>query len=70
MALPTLQPYWMKSYRNRNEGIMVRREQNEADRRDIWNRNARYFHRSDVETTKQRAWGSKESYIERFVNQR
>ena len=68
MALPTLQPYWMKSYKNRSEGLMVRRQQNEADRRDMWDRNARYFDRSDVETTKQRAWGSKESYFERFVN--
>ena len=65
MALPTLQPYWLKNYKNRNEGLLVRRNQFEADRREAWDKNARYFDRSNVETTKQRVWGSRESYEER-----
>ncbi|XP_015761761.1 PREDICTED: trichoplein keratin filament-binding protein-like [Acropora digitifera] len=64
MALPTLQPFWLKSYKNRNEGLLVRRNQFEADRREAWEKNARYFDRSNVETTKQRVWGSRESYQE------
>ncbi|KAL9981610.1 hypothetical protein ACROYT_G010336 [Oculina patagonica] len=62
MALPTLQPYWLKNYKNRNEGLMVRRTQHEAERREVWDKNARYFDRSNVETTKQRVWGSRQSY--------
>ncbi|XP_068677957.1 trichoplein keratin filament-binding protein-like [Montipora foliosa] len=64
MALPTLQPYWLKNYKNRNEGLLVRRNQFEADRREAWDKNARYFDRSNVETTKQRVWGSRESHQE------
>ncbi|XP_073257231.1 trichoplein keratin filament-binding protein-like [Porites lutea] len=64
MALPTLQPYWLKNYKNRNEGLLVRRNQFEADRREAWDKNARYFDRSNVETTKQRVWGSRDSYEE------
>lgn len=67
MALPTLQPFWLKSYKNRNEGLLVRRNQFEADRREAWEKNARYFDRSNVETTKQRVWGSRESYQERYL---
>ena len=67
MALPTLQPYWMKNYKNRSEGLLVRRTQHEADRREAWDSNAKYFQRSNVEATKQRAWGSKSSYEERSV---
>lgn len=62
MALPTLQPYWLKNYKNRNEGHLVRRTQFDAERREAWDNNARYFNRSNVETTKQRVWGSRESY--------
>lgn len=65
MALPTLQPYWLKNYKNRNEGLLVRRTQFEAERREAWDNNARYFNRSNVETTKQRVWGSRESYEDR-----
>jgi len=68
MALPTLQPYWLKNYKNRNEGLLVRRSQCEADRREVWDKNARYFDRANVETTKQRVWGSRESYEERWEN--
>lgn len=66
MALPTLQPYWLKNYKNRNEGLLVRRTQFEAERREAWDNNARYFNRSNVETTKQRVWGSRESYEDRW----
>ena len=68
MALPTLQPYWLKNYKNRNEGLMVRRTQYEAERREAWDKNARYFDRSNVETTKQRVWGSRQSYEERWAD--
>lgn len=66
MALPTLQPYWLRNYKNRNEGLLVRRTQFEAERREAWDNNARYFNRSNVETTKQRVWGSRESYEDRW----
>ncbi|XP_031573283.1 trichoplein keratin filament-binding protein-like [Actinia tenebrosa] len=62
MALPTLQPYWMKNYKNLSEGIMVRRQQNEADRRHAWDNNTDYFRRNEVTATKQRAWGSEGSF--------
>ncbi|EDO35876.1 predicted protein [Nematostella vectensis] len=65
MALPTLQPYWMKNYKSRSEGLMVRRNQNEADRRQAWDGNAKYFHRNEIEATKQRAWGSDTCFQER-----
>ena len=48
---------------------MVRRTQQEADRRQAWDKNARYFDRSNVETTKQRVWGSRESYEERWAQE-
>ncbi|XP_048582747.1 trichoplein keratin filament-binding protein [Nematostella vectensis] len=64
MALPTLQPYWMKNYKSRSEGLMVRRNQNEADRRQAWDGNAKYFHRNEIEATKQRAWGSDSCFQE------
>ena len=67
MALPTLQPLWMKNYKSRSEGLLVRRTQHEADRREAWETNAKYFQRSNVEATKQRAWGSKISHQERYV---
>lgn len=44
---------------------MVRRTQNEADRRRAWDNNARYFQRNEVTATKQRAWGSESSFQER-----
>ena len=47
---------------------MVRRTQYEAERREAWDKNARYFDRSNVETTKQRVWGSRESYEERWAD--
>jgi len=59
-----MRPLTYKNYKNRNEGLLVRRNQFEADRREAWGKNARYFDRSNVETTKQRVWGSRESYQE------
>lgn len=65
MALPNLQPYWMKNYKSVSEGIMVRRAQNEADRRRAWDNNSKYFQRNEVTATKQRAWGSEGCFQER-----
>lgn len=45
---------------------MVRRQQNEADRRHAWDSNADYFRRNEVTATKQRAWGSEGSFRERY----
>lgn len=46
---------------------MVRRNQNEADRRRAWDSNARYFQRNEVTATKQRAWGSESSFQDRYA---
>lgn len=56
----------MKNYKSVSEGIMVRRTQNEADRRRAWDSNAKYFQRNEVTATKQRAWTSDSCFQERF----
>ena len=67
MALPTLQPYWMKHYKNKTEQFHVQRTQHESDFRNKWDENSRYFQRSTVEATKKRAWSSNDCFRERFV---
>ena len=65
MALPTLQPFWLKNYKNPSEGFMVRRNQNEADFRENWGKTAHYFHKSEVQTAKQTGWTSQRSFQQR-----
>ena len=66
MALPTLEPYWMKHYKNKTEQFHVQRTQHESDFRNKWDENSRYFQRSNVEATKKRAWQSDQCFRERF----
>lgn len=66
MALPTLQPFWVKNFKSTSEAMMVKRNQDQADFRDKWNKNSQYFHRSQVETAKQKGWTSDESYHRRY----
>ncbi|XP_071790401.1 trichoplein keratin filament-binding protein-like [Asterias amurensis] len=62
MALPTMPAYWTSRYKNIQERSMVNRRTHEADFRDQWGNNARYFQNSDVNSTKQRAWTSDQSF--------
>ncbi|CAB4004077.1 Hypothetical predicted protein [Paramuricea clavata] len=64
MALPTLEPYWMKHYKNKTEQFHVQRTQHESDFRNKWEENSRYFQRSNVEATKKRAWQSDQCFRE------
>ena len=66
MALPTLQPYWMKHYKNKTEQFHVQRTQHESDFRNKWDENSRYFQRANVEATKKRAWQSDQCFQDRF----
>ncbi|XP_071946544.1 trichoplein keratin filament-binding protein-like isoform X2 [Antedon mediterranea] len=62
MALPTLPAYWTQRYKNVQERTMVSRRQNEADYRDKWDNNAKYFQKRGVETLKQNGWMSERSF--------
>eukprot|EP00794_Sanderia_malayensis_P013779 gene13779-15221_t len=62
MALPTLQPFWVKNFKNTSEAMMVKRNQDQADFREKWNKNSQYFQKSEVETSKQKYWASDGSY--------
>ncbi|XP_002734122.1 trichoplein keratin filament-binding protein-like [Saccoglossus kowalevskii] len=62
MALPTLPAYWQMKYKNIQEKNIVQRRNHDHDFREKWAQNANYFHQSDVQTTKQRAWSSDSSF--------
>ncbi|XP_046839563.1 trichoplein keratin filament-binding protein-like [Xenia sp. Carnegie-2017] len=62
MALPTLQPFWMKRYKNAPEHFHVQRAQHEFDFRNTWDKNRKYFIHSNVEATKKRAWQSDQCF--------
>lgn len=67
MALPTLQPFWMKRYKNAPEHFHVQRAQHEFDFRSTWDKNRKYFIHSNVEATKKRAWQSDQCFRQRYV---
>ena len=67
MALPTLQPFWMKNYKNTTEALMVKRNQNQSEFREKWDKNSQFFKKSEVETAKQTGWASNQSFQRRFV---
>lgn len=60
MALPTIPCYWT-TRKNLYEQAIVRRRNTDTDFRERWSNTANYFHKNDVEMTKQRAWESEES---------
>ncbi|XP_033102146.1 trichoplein keratin filament-binding protein-like [Anneissia japonica] len=62
MALPTMPAYWTQRYKNIQERNMVSRRQNEADFRDKWDNNAKYFQKRGVEAVKQSGWMSERSF--------
>ena len=66
MALPTLQPFWMKNYKNTAEALMVKRNQNQSDFRNKWDKNSQFFKQSEVEVAQQTGWTSEQSYQRRF----
>ena len=48
--------------KNIYEAAIVRRRNHDIDFRDAWQKNAKYFNKYDVHTTKQEAWQSKQSF--------
>eukprot|EP00795_Rhopilema_esculentum_P015491 gene15491-6744_t len=62
MALPTLQPFWMKNYKNTTEALMVKRNQDQSEFREKWDKNSQFFKKSEVETAKQTGWTSNQSF--------
>lgn len=70
MALPTLRPYYVtRQSQPRMERLLVRRHTHEADMKQRWKENARYFANSDMRSSKQEAWTSSQSFMDRWVLQ-
>ena len=67
MALPTLRPYYMSSRKSlpQAERLFVKRRDHEADVKQRWEENSRYFANSDVRSIKQEAWTSNLSFMDR-----
>ena len=66
MALPTLRPYYItRQGQPRVERILARQQTREADRKQRWEENARYFANSEVRSSKQQAWTSSRSFMDR-----
>lgn len=60
MALPTLPSYWSRK-RPLDQKVARQREQ-EAQLRQQWEQNSRYFRTSDIHSSKQAQWSSETSY--------
>ena len=67
MALPTLQPFWMKNYKNTAEALMVKRNQDQSDFRNKWDKNSQFFKKSEVEAAQQTGWTSEQSFQRRYI---
>ena len=68
MALPTLQPYYTThGNKIQTEQKIVAKQTREADLKDRWSRHSCYFHDSDTQSNKQKAWTSSKSFQDRFV---
>lgn len=65
MALPTLPFYWSRK-RPQDQKVARQREQ-EAQLRQQWEQNSRYFRTSDIHSSKQAQWSSETSYQRRQV---
>ena len=56
MALPTLRPYYItRGNKIQTEQKIIARQTREADRQDRWSKHSRYFHDSDIKSSKQEA---------------
>lgn len=69
MALPTLQPYYLtrRSKAGAAERLIVQRRTHESDTKQRWSEHSKYFHNSDVRSSKQEAWTSSKSFQDRLV---
>ena len=64
MALPTMQPNWVKNFKNPHE-LAVKQTQKKDDYRGKWNEANNYFNKSEVRAQKQNAWLSERCFNER-----
>ncbi|XP_069850791.1 trichoplein keratin filament-binding protein [Dipodomys merriami] len=62
MALPTLPSYWCSRRLLNQQVVRQRQREQEAQLRQQWEQNNRYFKMSDVCSSKQAEWSSKTSY--------
>lgn len=65
MALPTLRPYYMtRRSKPLTEKLIAQRRTQEADFKQKWEENSRYFANSDMRASKQEAWTSSQCFMD------